>query len=458
MAKSTLVAMLGGLAAAAACGGGDGEPQAASGGTGGSAGLAGTSGGATIAGAGAGAAGSSGVSGTPSAGGASGTATAGGAGMGGGAGMSGSAGVAGGAGMSGGSGGVASTAGTGGGAGLGGSADGGSGSGGSGGGASLSDWQFYGRWDLTKPGKAVTVNSGSHIVAKFMGSGITAKFDVSANTGNIPTVTIKIDDAPVVEKEIASSLPLASGLAIAEHTLTLFVRGMNENEARWTPPLVAATTFLSLEVTGGSIVKSARPNRLKMELLGDSITEGVSLHSQGPQGQTTANWRTDGPRGYASLTAQKMNAEWRQVGFGRQGLTIVGNGGVPKAQDAFNFFYEGVPRDTWQPDLVVINQGTNDSGADSQTFSPLYLGFLGLIRTAYPQAKIAALRPFNGAHAADIQAQVMKRKDDGDGKVFYVDTSGWTTSGDFTDGVHPNEAGSVKVADRLVTALQALLN
>ena len=322
----------------------------------------------------------------------------------------------------------------------------------------LSDWHYYGRWDLTQAGKAVTVNSGSHVTVKFNGSGLSAKFDVTGNTGNIPTVSIKVDDTALVEKEISATLELAAGLPVAEHTVTLFVRGMNENEARWTPPLVAATTFLGFTVAGGAVVPTPRPERPKLEFLGDSITEGVALHTQGPQGQGSANWRTDGPRGYASLTAQKMNAEWRQVGFGRQGLTIVGNGGVPKAQDAFNWFYQGVPRDDWQPELVVVNQGTNDGGADSNTFAPLYLGFLGVIRTAYPDAKIAALRPFNGAHAADIQAQVMARKTGGDMKVFYVDTTGWTAGGDFTDGVHPNESGSVKIADQLVTALQALPN
>jgi lysophospholipase L1-like esterase len=242
------------------------------------------------------------------------------------------------------------------------------------------------------------------------------------------------------------------------HTVTLFVRGMNENQARWTPPLVASTVFQGFTVAGGNIVQSARPVRLKLEFLGDSITEGVNLHSMGPQGQTSANWRTDGPRAYASLTAQKLQAEWRQVGFGRQGLTIVGNGGVPKAQDAFNWFYAGVPRDDWQPDMVIINQGTNDQSAGGGTFAPLYGSFLGLIRTAYPNAKLVALRPFGGAFATEISAQVAARKTAGDTKVFYVDTTGWTASADFTDGVHPNQAGSVKIADKLTAALQALPN
>jgi hypothetical protein len=320
----------------------------------------------------------------------------------------------------------------------------------------LADFQLYGRWDVTKPGKAVTVNSGSHVTATFHGSGVAAKFDIASNTGNRPTVSFKIDDGDWVEKEIGASLKLASNLAVADHTVALFVRGMNENESRWTPPLVASTTFLGFEVEGGSIVKTPRPERLKIEFLGDSITEGVALHSQGPQGQTTPNWRTDGPRAYAALTALAMNAEWRQVGFGRQGLTIGGNGGVPKAQDAFNWFFSGVSRDDWQPDFVVINQGTNDRGAGGATFAPLYLSFLSLVRTAYPLAKIAALRPFVGDYGAEIAAQVAARNAAGDSKVFYVDTAGWTVSGDFTDGLHPNVAGSVKISEKLVTALSAL--
>ena len=375
-----------------------------------------------------------------------------------------SAGSGGGSGAGGSSAGKAGQAGTAGAA-VAGSDTGGGGTGGggtSGGGTAgappkLADLHYYGRWNLQHQGKAITVNSGSHVTARFNGTGISAQFDTSGN-GDMPTVRIEVDDAAPVEKEIADTLELASGLGPGEHTVTLFVRGMNEFEARWSPPLVSATTFLGFTVAGGALVPSARPVRMKMEFLGDSITEGVALHAQGPQGQTTPSWRTDGPRGYASLTARKMNAEWRQVGFGRQGVNIVGNGGVPKVGDAFNWFYAGVPRDDWQAELVVINQGTNDqfNNVEGATFAPLYRSLLELVREAYPEARIAALRPLSGGFAAEISAEVAALKSAGDEKVFYIDTAGWTSNGDFTDGVHPNEAGSVKIADKLVTALQAL--
>jgi lysophospholipase L1-like esterase len=53
---------------------------------------------------------------------------------------------------------------------------------------------------------------------------------------------------------------------------------------------------------------------------------------------------------------------------------------------------------------------------------------------------------------------VTARKNAGDSKIFYVDTGGWTAPADFTDGIHPNESGSVKIADKLFAALQALPN
>jgi lysophospholipase L1-like esterase len=76
------------------------------------------------------------------------------------------------------------------------------------------------------------------------------------------------------------------------------------------------------------------------------------------------------------------------------------------------------------------------------------------IRTAYSSAKIVALRPCNGSQATPIEAAVDARVAGGDSRTYYVDTSGWLGSSDYTDGLHPNEQGSGKAARLLVTALQ----
>ncbi|MES1164280.1 MAG: GDSL-type esterase/lipase family protein, partial [Verrucomicrobiota bacterium] len=216
-----------------------------------------------------------------------------------------------------------------------------------------------------------------------------------------------------------------------------------------------AVTFLGIDVAGGALEPSARPLRAKLEFLGDSITEGVALWPA-RAGKDTACWRADGRLGYASQTAQALGAEWRQVGFGGQGILKGGNGGVPAFNDSFNLIYGGVRRDDWQPDMVIINAGTVDRTNLSPDFRPAYTTFLGTIRAGYPAAKIVALRPFGGYHGDEVKAAVAARTTAGDPLVFYVDTTGWLASGDYTDGIHPNATGSAKAAQALAAAIRTL--
>ena len=110
---------------------------------------------------------------------------------------------------------------------------------------------------------------------------------------------------------------------------------------------------------------------------------------------------------------------------------------------------------TWQPDVVVINQGTNDRNATSDQFRPGYRRYLQVIRKAYPNAKILALRPFNGAHADDIKAEISARVAAGDANVAFVDTTGWVDAAtDYTDKVHPNAGAGPKIAEKLAAVIE----
>ena len=181
-------------------------------------------------------------------------------------------------------------------------------------------------------------------------------------------------------------------------------------------------------MTGGALVANPRPTQPKLEILGDSITEGVIVEGSSYMGHSGQCWKNDAVYSYPTKTGRALGADYRQVGFGYQGLLKTGDGGVPAANDSFNWFYKDVPRDSWQADMVVINQGTNDSSQPAATFKTAYSTFLATIRKAYPSAKIVALRPFNGSQAAQIQAAVTAA---GDSRMFYVDTTGWVSgSGD----------------------------
>jgi lysophospholipase L1-like esterase len=316
--------------------------------------------------------------------------------------------------------------------------------------------QFHGRWDRRQPDRATTVCAGSYIVARFDGRSITARFDMSRNKAPLPTVAWRIDgiDEQWRESEIAESLELEKDLKPGEHTILLLVRGLDEHQPRWSEPLTASLTFLGFDFpTGGRLLDPPAEPKLKIEFLGDSITEGVRVHEKQP-GREGWTWLTDGLLAWPARTAMKLNAQWRQVGFGRLGITIPGNGGVPVAPDSFDWFYAGCPRDDGQPDVVVINQGTNDRNATSDHFRPGYARYLEVIRKAYPRAKILALRPFNGAHADDIKAEVAARNSSGDANVAFVDTAGWLEPTDYTDKVHPNAGAGPKLAEKLAPIIR----
>lgn len=364
-----------------------------------------------------------------------------------------------GAGGSPGSGGSSGASGTGASSGSGGVAGGGGGNAsGAGGGGASETLHYSGRWNIQGGGKATTVNSGSYVIASFTGTAIAGNFDIAVNDPtDMPTVAWRVDDAASWSvAEVASTLSMGSNLSAGMHTITVIARGLDENKNRWSPPLTSSITFLGFDVTGGALQETPRPAQPKLEIFGDSITEGVVVQGNSYMGHSGQCWKNDAVYSYPTQTGMMLKADYRQVGFGYQGLLKTGDGGVPAANDSFPWIYEGVPRDDWQPDLVVINQGTNDGSKPAATFRAAYTTFLTTIRSAYPNAKLVALRPFNGAQAPEIQSAVMAANTAGDERVYYVDTTGWLGNDDFVDGLHPNVQGSGKAATALVAAIKTI--
>jgi len=250
---------------------------------------------------------------------------------------------------------------------------------------------------------------------------VDAHFDLGANEPPLPTITWRIDDGAWQEAEVAPRARLAEGLSDGPHTLWLMVRGLDEHQRRWIKPPVASVTFLGLDLLDGGqllpVPEDWKHPRLKIEFLGDSITEGVLIQSPRP-GKETRPWQSDALHSFACRTAMLLGASWRQVGFGATGLARAGSGGAPPALESFDFFYEGCPRDDWHPDLVVINQGANDAAMPPESYAPLYSKYLALIRRAYPRAKIAAVPPFGGFHAEPIRQTVEAHRAAGDKELF----------------------------------------
>lgn len=233
--------------------------------------------------------------------------------------------------------------------------------------------------------------------------------------------------------------------------------------------------------TGGSTLTNT-PNARKLLIYGDSITEGTQSKN-GSDGMTT---------GYAFAFAEAMRKtkqfEYSIKGAGYSGIawaTPSANGGQPPAWTASNdtlssynkidgsgaagaALTTGTPGSAseqfiTQPDLIVINWGTNDGnqGVAAATIQASAQGLLVQLRVCAPNAVIVVIVPFGGFARAPLTAAVAAMLDS---KIILVDPqtdARMTTTfycGDYVAGVagtqniHPWSWGSAQLAS-IVTRL-----
>lgn len=223
---------------------------------------------------------------------------------------------------------------------------------------------------------------------RFEGRHITFRFAPPAG-GQVPYVGILVDKEPrrmlPVDPEhpvLEISLPTSG-----EHTvrllkmtellddISLFVEGVYlEDGARLLPPPPLSSR--------------------RLEFIGDSITCGYGNLCAGPM-EPFSPETEDSTQTYAALTARHFGADARYLC--RSGRGIVTDCDGCRAQPAARWFFETslthpTPWDftSWQPDVLVVNMGTNDhnGGLSSEEFIPAAQNFLRRIRGVYPKARL----------------------------------------------------------------------
>ncbi len=363
--------------------GGGGKAAAGSAGKG-TAGGGGTDdeGGAAGAGPGPGGSAAAGASGTK-AGGTGGTGNGGSATAG--AGGTGAAGTAG-------KGGATGTAGTSaGGSGVGGSSA--AGSGGSAGGPpdppdpTLAEVHPSGRY-LATPAGLRSSWSGSSLTTTFEGTGLSVTFDATSDTTDYEVI---VDGQRRAENKIEltkgeKTYPVVSGLPAGKHTVTVHRR---------TEATTGATVFKGFAVTGGALVATPSPFKHRVEFVGDSITCGYGTEcktaSEAFSTKTENHWLTFGAGASRALALDAHFVSWSGKGM----YANYGNDQSPRMPELFPRTYglEAAPTwdfDSWKPEVVVINLGTNDwnggvnTTAEIETFKTTYRAFIDKIAGLYP--------------------------------------------------------------------------
>jgi lysophospholipase L1-like esterase len=320
---------------------------------------------------------------------------------------------------------------------------------------------YVGRWGtIERSGRTsrATVNSSSQIYLRFSGQHVAGLFDIR-EIDYLEQIYVRVDGGPwalfTIDRPDIEFFP--AGLSSDWHDLEIAVkdvdgRGDRVRGERWFPPLHSAVIFEGFELDSGARVEPSPPSTREpfLEFFGDSITQGEGLLQ--PGGAVNSS---DGLATYAWVAGEELGTVHAQVAFGGHGVIRNASGEVPPAVLSFAWNFAGSPADFSRiPDFIVINEGTNDQPYPSNEFIEAYLAFLREIRKHCPRTQIFAMRPFHGDrfHGDDV-AEAVKRM--ADPRIVYVDTTGWLDESDYTDGAHPNAAGSRKAATKLVEVLKS---
>lgn len=295
-------------------------------------------------------------------------------------------------------------------------------------------------WDI-QASTAKTINAGAYFKAIFGGTSCTLNFDMTGIASPLPQISYRVDRfGPWISVPIAASVAITIPADTVDyankpgHLLEVLVKSMTETQARW------STQSTAVKLTGvildtGKILSAPPALPLKAIFYGDSITEGVRTVNMTGASDTDRN---DAGQGWSLEVGRLLGAEVGNVGFGATGFNNGGSGGVPALPNSYNLLYAGVARSfASSPDFIVLMQGTNDGGDVTANATAVLNGLLSA--TA---AKIILLRPFDGiapgngtAHATQLQAA--RAACSAPARVTYVDTSGWFTTSNASDSLHP---------------------
>ncbi len=240
-----------------------------------------------------------------------------------------------------------------------------------------------------------------------------------------------------------------------------------------------------LEIAEGeSVVPAAKKEHL-IEFIGDSITCGYGVDDEDPlHSFTTAT--EDVTRAYAYLTAQLLSCDCRMFSASGYGI-ISGYTADPEIKSAeqliptfygsYGFSYDTYPGGKkpmdmpWdftqkQPDIIVINLGTNDDSYCQETqwkqeeYRDKYVEFLLDVRAKNPKAEIFCVLGLMGArlYPRVCEACRIYREKTGDEKIYTVELPEQDGEKGYVADYHPLHSAHKLAAEKLASEIKSVLN
>ncbi len=315
-------------------------------------------------------------------------------------------------------------------------------------------------WQVTST-VATAWNPGAYVRTLFSGTACTLNFDVSQNAAPLSQIWWRVDNGPWTMAAVAATIACAipSGTSNADvpfHLLELWFKSMDSTGTlnRWNAPSQTAIRFTGLTLATGAAVLAPGAAPLRVLVFGDSIVEGI--RTLGEAISTTPD-NNDALLGWVAALREHLGAEIGFAGWGGTGYTTT-FGNTPVFGTTYASLAAGVTRGfSPSPDLIIINHGTNDGGANIQAAATAVVNAL-LAATTCP---IVLLNPLPVAAQSNAYLAAVPAASSVPARVHYVSSAGFLANAAGVDstGLHPSGPnGTAIIAPKVAAAVRGFLN
>lgn len=233
--------------------------------------------------------------------------------------------------------------------------------------------------------------SATSIEAHFIGTGVNARIDEVDGIYRYPTyndlnyyqvsidgVNTKVIHAPNPNSSSTTPYELANNLIYGEHTVKI---------QKMTEANVAASRFYGFDVIGGEIKPFRYPAKKHLLVIGDSLSAGYGDLGANPN-CTYSPSTQNGVLAYGPVATRALDAEVQVIAWSGRGMARNNNDSntltmhdvyltpvLNVAEAKWNF-------QSWIPDAIAINLGTNDFSAPTPPVeSELVANYTDMVKT-----------------------------------------------------------------------------